>query len=316
MKKLICATFLTIMILPGLHAQEKMEYHNLGGTVFGQQYPLENLYASLIYNYSDIYIHLTRQPFDTLGYYFFMNVPNGNYLVKAEPEAPGDFVPTYYGQALHWKDAAVIPLFSDQFQCDISLIYAAGVPAGTGRISGCVHMADKGPVPGVEILLMSPLGEPFIYRLSDGAGNFLFSDLAWGTYLVYPESEGRNTIPYLVTLDAAHSQAELWISMYESEIVAAIPESTDPHSPLFSDIYPMPASGIAFMDYRLDDPLQGSLSIFDLRGRQAGVSQVFELSGTGRLQVDLQGLMPGHYYLRVQAGDALPFVRTLMVTQD
>jgi hypothetical protein len=316
---LLAVLTITMMVAGQSHSQaqnKKVDYFNLGGTVFGDTYPMEEFYATLIYNYSDIYLFLTKENFDTLGYYYYMSLPNGNYMIKAEPLSPQQFVPTYYGGVLHWQDAAVIELFSDQFNCDIQLISGLGVSPGTGCIHGMVNSSksgNKNPVPGMEILLFNTLGDPLTYRLTNGVGEFDFSDLAYGTYLVYPEMEGKVTTPTFVTLDADNPTISVWISMYDHELVATMPEFLEGGQVRLSGLYPTPSNGQVNFDYESATNLTGTIKIVDLSGKEVCEARDIQLNGSGTLETDLSALAPGSYYMELRFDGMAPTVKKILI---
>jgi hypothetical protein len=301
-----------------IRSETRMEYYNLGGTVFSDEFPAESFYATLIYNYSDIYIYVSKTFFDTLGYYYFMNLPNGNYMVKAEPIAPGSYVPTYFGNTLHWQESSMISLFSDQYNSDVQLIAAPGYDPGPGTISGTLDLTRKSSggkegMPDIEVLLLSTSGDPLTYRITDDAGQFFFADIAYGTYLVYPEMHGKITTPFLVTLDANHPSLDIWFSIDEHSIYAGIDEPGETQDFYFSGIYPVPADDHAFLDYTLPQECDALIEIFDLTGRMVCSIPQAGLQAGGTLSVDLCGMEAGTYFVRISAGDMPVVTRRFLI---
>ena len=150
---------------------------------------------------------------DSSSHYCFLNLPNGCYIVLAEPDSLSSvynlYFPTYYGDVLNWTDALLICLPGNPAPSwDINLIGFNSPNPGGGNLGGnLIFGGPKGigdPVPGVEIILYSGSTSELISTVSDDNGQFSFTNLAYGTYTVYPEIPGLLTIPAVITLSATN----------------------------------------------------------------------------------------------------------------
>lgn len=295
------------------------EFANLGGTVFGGQYPLDIINATLIANNEDELLIIDRATFDTLGYYYFINLISGNYLIKAEPAQQSaynyTYVPTYYGDVLHWQDALLINLEDNIFQSDINLISAVGYDQGFGTIAGAVVNGefggkdDKYPVSGVEILLKNAGGNTLAYINTDQWGQFSFSEIAFGTYQIYPEIEGKNTTPYWVTLNASNPKVTVWISVYDDEVVAGNADFLNYSESGFSDLYPVPAREQVNIYLSAADNISFWVDITDLTGKIVIPSRDYFLNVPNTLSFDLEGLVAGTYLMRIIIKDGSVITR-------
>jgi hypothetical protein len=299
------------------------EYFNIGGTVFAGTLPLQVFDASLYYRYTDMYLFIQKVHFDTLGYYYFMNLPEGYYAVKAEP-LPGtnesrQYVPTYTGNALHWQDAEVPYLNSNFFTADIHLLEAMPPVPGPAGINGQLVHSNKieggkqEPIRNAEILLEDPQGTPIAYINTDMNGFFNFPQLDWGYYLVYPEVAGINTIPMMVNLNPGHPSAFITFSMDEHQIVAGGLATTEALDQVFSAPYPLPATDEVKVDYSLPQAAQVTLSISDLAGRFLEGPQIVELQCHGTLLFDVHHFSPGTYLLRLEMDGQGTYLQKLVV---
>src|SRR5690606_8095380 len=141
------------------------------------------------------------------GRYEFCNVPMGVYLVKAALSAghPSyhNYMPTYYGNSLFWNYATSVALSQNQSQIDIWLI-AGQNPGGPGFVGGYISQgANKtgsfgDPIAEVPVLLLDMFDNPVQYIYSDENGRWSFDDVAYGTYQVYAEYPGKETVPFIV----------------------------------------------------------------------------------------------------------------------
>jgi PKD repeat protein len=207
-------TVQTSSITKQIHLQRE-EWCHLGGLVFSEYFPIDKGYAYLyLIDSLQNYIAIDTMPFDTLGYYYFYHIPEGKYLVKAEPmkesEHYDQFLPTYYGDFLFWQDASEISLHSTSWEYDIKLVKSPDISAfgGSGSISGNVEFSyeDKSTsgivADGVHIYLKNDQDDILTCHYSDELGEFIFDLISLNTYWIYPEVTGITTEPFKIELNA------------------------------------------------------------------------------------------------------------------
>jgi hypothetical protein len=298
---------------------KKDDHFNLGGTVFANPYPLDIIFASLYSNDEDHIFDVCHNVFDTLGYYYFMNLIPASYLVKAEPDhnssQSGMYVPTYTGDVLFWQEAYFVDLNQNIYQANIHLIHAVGYGLGSGNISGTVVFSDKEgdkekiPAPDIEILLFNLSGEPLSYHNSDCFGQFNFNNMAFGTYLVYPELAGKQSLPFLAILDAAHPNISLWISITKNNIAASDGPELEAPGNIFSAVYPIPSGNQVNIDYQITNDQSCKLSILGMTGNVIRDPEVYNLSLQNTISIDVNDLAAGTYFIRIETEDGLFAVR-------
>ncbi len=304
------------------HQDKPDPYHSIGGTVFAGQYPLAVFDASLIALYMGDYLFVDWEHFDTLGYYYFINIPESQYMVKAEP-IPGTpechkYIPTYTGNAMHWQQAMVPFLNVDIFNADIHLIETTMIPLGTGEIQGHLDyfnkdMGMKAPVSDAEILLKNPQGAPLGFINTDFNGHFMFPELPWGAYVIFPEIEGRYTTPFTVYLDQNHQFANVAFNLDGENIYAGGISSAEENSPVFSSAYPMPAGNTVSVDYAITKEGESVLSILDLTGRLVLGPFTKEIQGNGTLSINVDVLATGMYLMQIDMEGQSPFVQKVQI---
>lgn len=299
------------------------EYFNIGGTVFAEETPIQVFDATLYYRYTNMYLFIEKEHFDTLGYFFFMNLPEGFYAVKAEP-IPGSiesrkYLPTYTGNALHWQDAALPYLNSSFYTADIHLLEAAPEMLGPACINGQLVRNDKEgsgkqePVRNAEILLQNPQGFPITYINTDMNGFFTFPQLIWGSYQVFPEVPGLNTIPMMVNLNPDHPNAFVQFVMDDHQIAAGGIKTGESLDHIISAPYPMPARDELMLDYSLAGSGTAMLYITDLAGRRLIGPQAAELQGKGTVHLDLKNITSGTYLLGVEMEGQRSYLQKVVV---
>ena len=281
-------------------------YYFLAGRVFAGENPIETGFA---YAYKmvegevvDIYADMVGE----LGWYEFSGLASAQYITKAEP-APGsvyygDYLPTYYGDVLHWEEASVINLVQGTDDAAIHLVAVTAAPSGPGSIKGSIENGEKAE--GIPVIMQTSGGTVVMTNtLADGT--FSFTDLAYGTYQVYAEIAGKSVYPHTFTLDETNpAAAGIKMVILENSIVFL--GITD--SEIFENeplVFPNPVSKSVFLNINLKKPALVEISIVDTYGRIVSEEQ-HQISGHRNIAVDVNKLSKGLYYVRcVASGDVI-----------
>lgn len=155
---------------------------------------------------------------DPNGTYSFNEVQQGTYIVHVVPnnDVYPEALPVYYPGVVLWEDAAGIGVSCDSIDVDgPGMIFNTG----PGEISGTIGQDPEGgrlrsgelvPYEGVNVFLQdSASGEWRGFQNSDVLGEFSFTDLALGTYYVYPDVAGIPILePRKVVIDSISPTAE------------------------------------------------------------------------------------------------------------
>lgn len=187
---------------------ETYRYFDLGGSVYDGLVPINNpdpegdtAFVTLYRLYSnDNIVPLTSGTFAKLGYYYFQNMLEGNYLVNARltdfSRQAGKFFPTWKRDALSWSQANPVELNQNLFAQDILLRARPILPTGQCGIDGIVLRVENPAAttgisePGVTVYLTDLNGNLLNYNTSDVTGRFLFRNLPVGDYLVKADYPG------------------------------------------------------------------------------------------------------------------------------
>ena len=249
---------------------------------------------------------------DSGNYYFFGPVACGDYMIKAAAYPGSQYynnhIPTYYGNSPFWGFAQTISISqaNTQIAADITLI-AASNPGGPGFIGGLVsegaNKMDEGdPVSGMQVNLFDLSGNAIAYTYTDADGEFGFENLAYGTYQVYVEALGVQTIPAVVTIGPDASEVDdiqIWAS--ESLITTGINDFD--FEGAISDVYPNPVADGATINFNLEAEVLVDISIVDLAGRTVSTETVSVASGENTLRINAEELNEGYYFLNIQDVD-------------
>ncbi|MFA5417595.1 MAG: T9SS type A sorting domain-containing protein [Bacteroidales bacterium] len=180
----------------------QLEYHHFGGHVFSEEMPIDFGFAYLYLKDSVNHFYpIDTVRIDTLGYYYFYQIPAGDYVVKSELSKysvyAGTLLPTYYGDQLFWQEASPIHLDNTSWEYDIRLKPMDEYMPGKGYIEGHIEYdnlpkgtVDTRPAVGANVFLMDENSRMLMCSNANDTGVFLFGNIETTTYWVYPEITG------------------------------------------------------------------------------------------------------------------------------
>jgi len=259
----------------------------------------------------DIYAEMTGE----LGYYEFSGLSSAWYIVKAEPSPSspyyGAYLPTYYGDVLHWEDATVIHLTQNTDGAQIHLVAATTMPSGTGSISGSIqNSGDQANAADIAVILRVAASGEAVITYSDAEGNFTFDNLGYGTYEVFAEIPGKSITPRSVTLDESTPSVSGVDMMITGGQIVFLGIEEDFIYTLTAP-YPNPASDLVRINISLEKPAKLTIEVSDVSGRiiQTG-QQMIETAGT--VSIDLSAIPAGYYFVRISDGKGKQAVRSFI----
>lgn len=248
---------------------------------------------------------------DSMGMYYFANVPFGTYLVKAalSPNSSNfsNYMPSYHASSasasgvLLWSDASDVVL-NTAFVNNVDINLVAGSNAGgAGFIGGLVSQgANKtgDPISDINIMVLDENGNPVSYTYSDIDGSFQIDNLANGTYTVYPEVEGRVTTPIdVVITDNSIGTNDIRVvvntTTVEANIVTSVRNAIS-HTDV--SIYPNPVLNELNIEINQGTNQAAMIVISDITGKEIMSFQ----GNTGTInQINTSSLETGIYILTV-----------------
>ncbi|MFT6028100.1 MAG: hypothetical protein ACI8P5_002382, partial [Bacteroidia bacterium] len=141
------------------------------------------------------------------------------------------------------------------------------------------------------------------YTYTDGNGEFGFSNLAYGTYQVYVEALGVQTIPAVVTI-GPDSPSEEGVHIFASESLISTGIEEFDFDGAISEVYPNPVANQASIKLNLDAALMINVSVVDLTGRTISSQTISAAGGENTINVSADELKNGYYFLNIQDVDA------------
>ncbi len=249
----------------------------------------------------DIYAELTGE----MGWYEFSGLSAADYIIKAEPSPNsanyGLYLPTYYGDVLHWEDAEVITLTAGTDDAHINLIPATSAPQGPGSVSGIIHAeAGRAFAANVPVILKGIGAENAYMTYSAVDGSYAFSGLSLGNYEIFAEIPGKNTTPREIALtegSPAIGGVEMMITGNQIIFLdSKLPEffQTPPV------VFPVPFRDGIHLELSVKRPVNLSLSLINASGAQVFTRNI-KAGGAETLVIPANQLSAGIYMLTISS---------------
>ncbi|MEI6900693.1 MAG: carboxypeptidase regulatory-like domain-containing protein [Bacteroidota bacterium] len=295
---------------------------NLWGIVYAGTNIADHARVDLIHSVNDsLFVVDSRIINDSGAMFSFYGVPTGNYMLMAEllesSNYYGDYLPTFYVASIYWTGATIIQQGDSTNQYDIHLVAVQGYAPGTGNITGNIQQGTISPagipIPNMEVLLLDQNNQPLAYTKTDVNGNFSFSNIAFGTYIVYPQKLDVNTTPSTVTLTSGNPNANLIFFMSNGTIYMGIGHHHTPVVGMDVNIYPNPVmeKGTILLTSSADTEL--GLTIYEMTGKTVSSSMIRVNKGENQIDLPSAGLATGVYYLKVISSDGSSVARKFIV---
>lgn len=302
----------------------EFNFYHIGGHVFSEYFPIDKGYAYLYYiDSSSNYIALDTMAFDTLGYFYFYQIPEGNYVIKAEPMKESEYysvlLPTYFGNTLHWQDANIIEVKNTSWEYNIALKKSMGVASGTGSISGRIEFVSGGKshlglfAEGVNIYLRDMNNNMLSCHYSDETGGFEFDDVIIERYQIYPEITGVTTTPLDIELTPETPVAENIQIIVTQNGISYITQENESLANFVGNPHPNPVKDLLTLPISKNGKSSfNSIKIVDNIGRIIYKKPVINLSN--ELEVEVSDFDNGIYTI-VLSNENSTVVRKFIVAR-
>jgi hypothetical protein len=256
------------------------------------------------------------------GFYSSVNMTS-TYMVKAAitngPTSGTGYVPTYDSSAIFWSSANAHKWTSmDSVNRHIWMVKGT-VSSGPGFIGGSIaagankSTAPGDPIPSMTVYLLNATGTALVQStVTDATGAFSFSNVANGTYKVYPEDGGSATTAVTVTIststanithvDFEKSFANKTIKPRPSGIITVADDK------IFS-VYPNPASNNLTVKLNTSNT-SAHVVMLSTEGRVV-LSQDVKLSNQSAT-INVAAFAKGSYFVTVQDGAKVSTQRVVL----
>ena len=262
------------------------------------------------YKFSDSTLNLidsfNMTPSDS-GKYHFGGLAPGNYLVKGALTSSSSYykkyVPTYFHSSMHWDSATYVKIVSSTGYAGIFMI-AGSNPGGAGFIGGKVTAgANKvgDPIANIEIQLYDASNNLIAYTYSDINGAYGFSNLAYGSYTVYPEVLGKQTTTATVSVDGSTpSLGNVGITVDTKTVTASVTGIETNSEQFFSAvIYPNPVSDALNIEFNNLVNASTTLAVFDATGRMVLSRNIALTTGKQQVRINTDKFPSGFYLIKI-----------------
>jgi PKD repeat protein len=286
------------------HVGAQGQYH-LGGQVFAGTNLLDD-FQLILYRHTGYTIQaIDTLAFDTLGFYYFVELPSGPYFMRAEPQPGSQFyntyLPTYQGDEILWTHGQAYQHQGLNFGADIHMKALTPPASGPGRIAGRVFPTNgfplpPGPLPRVTMILFDAQWTPRAFTYTNPQGFFSFNQLATGSYNVYPELAGIPGHPAYVSISSSSPMAD----SVNFSLGLTLNSVSDVSAPLQFSVYPNP-----FMDMLYVESVSGAtdkdlkIELVSPTGRIV-TSQNIQ-PGSNRISLSLHDVAAGLYFLQIRS---------------
>lgn len=293
-----------------------IKYFHLGGHIKAGYFPIDIGEAYLYKIEEKDYVIVDTAIFnDSLGFYLFPQVIEGQYLVKADLHPSSiyfnEYLQTYYNDKYFWEEADTIFHSVTSTEYDIDLIpnnneYMAGSGKLTGKIVYDEGQSQSGSKSGaacnIEIILFDQDNQLVEICHSNDLGSFELNQLDLQSYEVYAEVTGKYTIPLNVILEPSTTEIDQITLIISSSLVHGsytydITESVFEKNT--GNVYPNPVSNLLNLDVKLVQSEMIDISIIDAYGRSVKTISYQGNTGTNNINLNLEELTGGFYFIKI-----------------
>jgi PKD repeat protein len=286
------------------------------GSVFANSQPLD--YGQVIMFSADLdsndYYVVRIADVDSLGLYYFDNVPDGDYLILSFPDPMSNYfdtyLPTYYGDVIFWENATPISLGNANNPYNIHLVNAQGANAGDGVISGDIvgeGFKDQLDESDISLFLLDENNNPLEITYSEINNTFDFSNIAYGTYTVYAEITGLPTEAATLTLSDDNPSAQITIQVDANGATTGLGSQPSAFVEEIGNVYPNPVLQQASVQLKMKKQSSISISIYNQIGQLIQSKTITAQSGSSIITLSTNKLTHGVYSLQIVSDDGAYF---------
>jgi len=188
------------------------------------------------------------------------------------------------------------------------------VSSGGGRgTSGAI------PVVGMTIDLQDPVSNIVLTTTAtDASGNYSFSSLPLGNYIVYPEASGYTITPSPVIALSASAENVTGVNFRELTASNTIaPTTTEVNQVIQNEsltVFPNPTTGVLNIQWQNQSTGAADVIITDIVGREVYKSVIDINDASGQTQIRLSSLMNGIYLITIKS-DNIYYSNKLVIQQ-
>lgn len=213
-------------------------------------------------------------------------------------------MPTYYPSAAFGANADTLSVGTANPNI-FHLLQDTAQLQGPVTITGFIYdgaKADKAlGVPDVSVFLKNTADDIIAYTQTNASGKYTFTDLPYGTYVVYPEIPGVTTTPYTVTVNAGDSTEFLASFIYAGDEITPIISQAGITEPdvLSVRVAPNPTADVAYLSLHSMQGQTIRAYMADMQGKTVWQYGTAVGKGQQTLTLDFSAVVPGVYSLHI-----------------
>ena len=285
------------------YTANSQETYIIGGQVFAGGLPIDKGRAVIYTNTGQNFVPLDTANIDIYGYYYFTNIPSGDFIVKAGTSTQSiyneNYAPCYYGDELFWENAHLIIPSDNIYDADINLKHINKKP-GECSINGTIVNQLNGNICKEEIIFLISKKDNTLtsYIFSDTNGNYAFNNILKDTYTVKVDITGQKTEEATVTFTGDNqtiSNVTLYLQGY-TNILTNIKNNN-----ITTNIFPNPAFGNddIFLEIHSGEPCILHIDISSLNGENIKMININVNDRKELIKLNTQYLGTGNYIITI-----------------
>ncbi len=292
------------------------DYFNFGGQVFLGDVTMNiepddsaNVATAYLYRKMQGRWHfMDKRDFWQLGYYWFTEKPEGDYLINIAlhqgSEDYDNYAPGYYKHVARWQNASVFTLSGDAFEKSVNLVKLDSLGNGLNTISGYTvfdstqngHVTDT--LSNVLVQLLNQQGNIVKYTYSNSLGAYGFDGLPDGNYYVRGEVVGICSGKTAVSLSSGNPFADnVAVAVFDCGNIG-IDETPVTHNQIAVNLFPVPASNELSLQINAPSLKNVKIDIYNLLGKNME-SIALNIEENSMLKVDVSSWPTGIYLVNI-----------------
>lgn len=274
---------------------------------------------------TDIQLTLIDSQFtNQQGKYIFNIVDTGVYYLKAALNSNdsdfSNYLPTYFDVTLFWANSTSIALYNNLSNIKIALI-GGNNSGGPGFISGNIFQGagKNGQMTGAGNILIYLLDEnenPLRYTYSNSSGYFEFSNLSYGTYIVYAEVLNKETESAEIIINSENeSEEDLRFEIQLEKVVQIFGTGIKTFNNFTSVLlYPNPSKNNLIIDLSNDIDSNIEIIVVDYSGKQV-LRKLPEYNVSNTYNIDVSMLNSGIYMMQIYSDKKIIHQNKLVISK-
>ena len=272
--------------------------YSLSGTVYDNGTAISSGFAAIFNTNTNNVVGFSL--IDSLGGYNFQYVDTGVFIIGAVADT--NFAPTYYGDVIFYSAATLITVTSNLTGLDINLVTPPVTP-GAGTISGTVGSNSKANVDGLLVLLTDDSNSDALISstITESNGNYVFDNIANGSYNIWVEIPGMTATPINVTIKDGNVTSTGNDFIITGNTVIPAPTSISDNAIVgVLNVYPNPVLNILNVEIDMEQGSKCSFEIYSIAGKLISAQAASMNAGSNLISINTSELAQGTYILKIE----------------